>query len=225
MFGSDRWKRMRSDRSLELSIFHVDRWMTWRQVKKMSSSSLSISAWSTSHYFFKHCNHDSQYLKRLFYLISFHQLLDDTVDVMKTFRYQRSRRIANSSITCNHNSQTLHLNCLITNSIFSSLTDIDLSLIFFVDRLWLLEEELLHEWKLCMTTFLIMQCSNIVQTASNWDLLTLLTSIQTQNKIKRFVVNIMYRWISLSVKMKQIFRMKSQSKIRKSEWLKHSSEI
>ena len=140
MFDSDRWKRMRSDHSLELSIFHVDRWMTWRQVKKMSSSSLSISVWSTSHYFFKHCNHDSQYLRWLFYLISFHQLLDDIIDVMNTFRYRRSRQVANSSTTCSHNSQTLHLNCLITSSIFSSFTDIDMSLIFFVDWLWLLEE-------------------------------------------------------------------------------------
>ncbi len=86
-----------------------------------------------------------------------------------------------------------------TSSIFSSLTDIDMSLIFFVDRLWLLEKMLSHEWKLCTTTFLIMQHFNIIQTASNWDLLTLLTSIQTQNRIKRFVVNIMYRWISLPV--------------------------
>ncbi len=85
-----------------------------------------------------------------------------------------------------------------TSSIFSSLTDIDMSLIFFVDQLWLLERVLSHEWKLCMTTFLITQRSNIVQTALNWDLLTLLTSIQTQNRIKRFVVNIMYRWILLS---------------------------
>ncbi len=178
MFDSDQWKRMRSDRSLELSIFHVDEWMTWRQVKKVSSSLLSISAWSTSHYFFGHCSHVSQYLRWLFYLISFHQLLDDTVDVMKTFRYRRSRRVANSSATCSHNSQTLHLSCLITSSIFSSLTDIDMSLIFFVDRLWLLEERLSHEWKLCMMIFLITQRSNIVQTALNWDLLTLLTSIR-----------------------------------------------
>ncbi len=85
-----------------------------------------------------------------------------------------------------------------TSSIFSSLIDIDMSLIFFVDRLWLLEEMLSREWKLCMTTFLITQRSNIVRTASNWDLLTLLTSIQTQNRIKRFVVDITYRWISLS---------------------------
>ncbi len=47
--------------------------------------------------------------------------------------------------------------------------------------------------------FLITQCYNIIQTALNWNLLTLLTSIQTQNRIKRFVVNIMYKWISLSV--------------------------
>ena len=200
MFDSDQWKRMHSDRSLELLIFHVDRWMTWRQVKKMSSSLFSISVWSTSHYFFEHCNHDSQYLRWLFYLISFHQLLNDTVDVMKTFRYQRSQRVANSSITCNHNSQTLHLSCLITSSIFSSLINIDMLLIFFVDRLWLLEKMLSREWKLCMMTFLIMQRSNIVWTASNWDLLTLLTSIQTQNRIKRFVVDITYRWISLPVK-------------------------
>ncbi len=86
-----------------------------------------------------------------------------------------------------------------TNSIFSSLTDIDMSLIFFVDRLWLLGKVLLREWKLCMMTFLITQRSNIVRTASNWDLLTLLTSIQTQNRIKSFVVDITYRWISLSV--------------------------
>ncbi len=85
-----------------------------------------------------------------------------------------------------------------TSSIFSSLTDIDMSLIFFIDQLWLLERVLSHEWKLCMMTFLITQRSNIIWTALNWDFLTLLTSIQTQNKIKRFVVNIMYRWISLS---------------------------
>ncbi len=89
-----------------------------------------------------------------------------------------------------------------TSSIFSSLTDIDMSLIFFVDWLWLLEEVLSREWKLCMMTFLITQRSNIVQTASNWDFLTLLTSIRTQNRIKRFVVNITYRWILLSVTCK-----------------------
>ncbi len=86
-----------------------------------------------------------------------------------------------------------------TSSIFSSLTDIDMSLIFFVDQLWLLGKVLSCEWKLCMITFLITQRSNIVRTALNWNLLTLLTSIQTQNRIKRFVVDIMYRWISLSV--------------------------
>jgi len=85
-----------------------------------------------------------------------------------------------------------------TSSIFSSLTDFDMSLIFFVDQLWLLERVLSRRWKLCMTAFMITQRSNIIQTASNWDLLTLLTSIRTQNRIKRFVVNITYRWISLS---------------------------
>ncbi len=88
------------------------------------------------------------------------------------------------------------------SSIFSSLTDINMSLIFFIDWLWLLEEMLSYEWKLCMMTFLITQRSNIVWTALNWDLLTLLTSIRTQNRIKRFIVNIMYRWISLSVFLK-----------------------
>ncbi len=140
MFDFNQWKRMHSDHSLELLIFHVDKWITWHQVKKMSSNSQSILMWSMSHYFFKHCSHDFQYLKWLFYLISFHQLLDDTVNVMKMFWYQRSQRVANSLITCNHNSQTLHLNCLITSSIFSSFTEINMSLIFFVDQLWLLEE-------------------------------------------------------------------------------------
>ena len=84
-----------------------------------------------------------------------------------------------------------------TSSIFSSLTDVDMSLIFFVDRFWLLEEMLSRRWKLCTAVFMITQRSNIVWTASNWDLLTLLTSIRTQNRIKRFVVGITYRWISL----------------------------
>ncbi len=88
------------------------------------------------------------------------------------------------------------------SSIFSSFTDIDMSLIFFVDQLWLLERMLLCEWKLCMMTFLITQRSNIVQTALNWDFLILLTSIQTQNRIKRFVVNIIYIWILLSIELK-----------------------
>ncbi len=123
-----------------------------------------------------------------------HCWCDENVSV-----YQRNQWVITSSITCSHNSQTLHLNCLITSSIFSSLTNIDMSLIFLIDRLWLLGKMLLHEWKLCVMTFLIMQCFNIVQTASNWDLLTLLTFIQTQNRIKRFVINITYRWISLSV--------------------------
>jgi len=132
---------MRSDRSLELSIFHIDKWMTWRQVKKMSSSLLSISAWSTSHYFFEHCNHVFQYLKWLFYLISFHQLLDNTVNVMKTFQYidmiDESSSLRSLAVT----TLRLHLNCLITSNIFSSLTDIDMLLIFFVDWLWLLEKD------------------------------------------------------------------------------------
>ncbi len=140
MFDSDQWKRMHSDRSFELLIFHVDRWMTWHQVKKMSSSFLSISAWSTSHYFFKHCNHDSQYLKWLFYLISFHQLLDDTVDVMKMFQYIDMINKLSSLQSLTVITLRLHLNYLITNSIFSSFTDIDMSLLFFVDWLWLLKK-------------------------------------------------------------------------------------
>ncbi len=95
-----------------------------------------------------------------------------------------------------------------TSSIFSSFTDIDMSLIFFVDQLWLLEKMLSHERKFCMMIFLIMQRFNIIWTALNWDLLTLLTSIQTQNRIERFVVNIMYRWILLSV---EIYNIKSFS--------------
>ncbi len=111
-----------------------------------------------------------------------------------------------------------------TSSIFSSLTDIDMSLIFFVNWLWLLEKMLLHEWKLCMTTFLIMQRSNIVQTALNWDLLTLLTSIQTQNRIKRFVVNIMYRWILLSIMLKYIRTIKNVDKmIYNWDWIYHKA--
>ena len=138
MFDSDRWKRMRSDRPLELSIFHVDRWMTWRQVKKVGSSPPSISAWPTSHYFFGHCSHDSQYLGRLFYLISFHQLLDGTVDVVKTFQYIDATDGSSPLRPLAVTTLRLHLNCLTTSSIFSSLTDIDMSLLFFVDRLWLL---------------------------------------------------------------------------------------
>ena len=112
-----------------------------------------------------------------------------------------------------------------TSSIFSSLTDIDMSLIFFVDRLWLLERVLSREWKLCMTTFLITQRSNIVRTASNWDLLTLLTSIRTQNRIKRFVVDIMYRWISLSVAVYEFklyfYCVKNDIKLMKNNEWKH----
>ena len=110
-----------------------------------------------------------------------------------------------------------------TSSIFSSLTDIDMSLIFFVDRLWLLGEMLSHEWKLCTMTFLITQRSNIVWTASNWDLLTLLTSIRTQNRIKRFIVDITYRWISLPVvlrnsKLELIDDIKKKERDKQSDW-------
>ncbi len=111
--------------------------------------------------------------------------------------YRRSRWIINSLITCNHNFRLIIWINFSTSSIFSSLTDFNMSLIFFVDQLWLLERMLSRRWKLCMTAFMITQRSNIVRSASNWDLLTLLTSIQTQNRIKRFVVNITYRWISL----------------------------
>ncbi len=140
MFDSDQWKKMRSDHFLELSIFHVDKWMTWCQVKKMNSSSFSISAWSTSHYFFEHCSHNSQYLKWLFYLISFHQLLNDIVDVMKMFQYINVINESSSLQSLAVTTLKLHLSCLITSSIFSSLTDIDMSLLFFVDQLWLLEK-------------------------------------------------------------------------------------
>ncbi len=112
-----------------------------------------------------------------------------------------------------------------TSSIFSSLTDIDMSLIFFVDRLWLLEKVLLHEWKLCTTTFLITQHSNIVQTALNWDLLTLLTSIQTQNRIKRFVIDIMYRWILLSVISKMFKHVVEFKSICWVDWVKLKVEL
>ncbi len=68
---------MHFDHFHELLIFYVDKCIIWCQVKKMSSSFFNISTWSTSHYFFEHCNHDFQthYLKQLFYLISFHQLI------------------------------------------------------------------------------------------------------------------------------------------------------
>ncbi len=49
-----------------------------------------------------------------------------------------------------------------TSSIFSSLTDINMSLIFFIDWLWLLEEMLSRRWKLCITAFLITQRFNII---------------------------------------------------------------
>ncbi len=133
---------MCSDHSHELLIFHVDRCMIWRQVKKMSLSLLNISAWLTSHYFFKHCNHDFQthHLKWLFYLISFHQLLNDTVDVMKTFQHINAvdeLQILQSLIVtiC----RLFIWIVFFTSSIFSSFTDINMLLIFFVNWLWLLE--------------------------------------------------------------------------------------
>ena len=143
---------MRSDRSSLLSIFHVDRCMTWRQVKKMSSSLLSISAWSTNHYFFEHCSHDSQTEND--YSIWYLFINYSTALSMWWRRFSISTRsmIANLTITCSHNSQTLHLSCL-TLDIFSSFTDIDMSLIFFVDRLWLLGKMLSRRWKLCTIDF------------------------------------------------------------------------
>ncbi len=93
--------------------------------------------------------------------------------------YRRSRRVINSSITCSHNLRLIIWIDFSTSSIFSSLTDFDMSLVFFVDQLWLLERVLSRRWKLCTTAFMSTQRSNIVQTASNWDLLTLLTSIRT----------------------------------------------
>ncbi len=120
------------------------------------------------------------YWNRLFYLVSFHQLLNNTVDVSEDVSvYRRSRRVLNSSITCNHNLRLVIWIDFSTSSIFSFLTDFDMSLVFFVDQLWLLGRMLSRRWKLCTTAFTITQRSNIVQTALNWDLLTLLTSIRT----------------------------------------------
>jgi len=146
--------RMRSDRPPALLIFHVDRCMTWRQVKKVGSSPFSIPAWPTSHYSFGHCSHASQthHLKRLFYLISFHQLLGGIVDVMETFQYTGVTDGSQIPRPLGHNFQIPHLGFL-ASSIFPSLTDIDMSLIFFVDRLWLLEGMLSRRWKLCTVGF------------------------------------------------------------------------
>ena len=152
MFDSDQWKRMRSDHSLELSIFHVDRYMTWRQVKKMSSSLFSISAWSTSHYFFKHYSHDSQTEIDYSTWYLFINYLMTLSMWWRCFSISTQSMIANLTITCSYNSQTLHLSCLMLN-IFSSFTDIDMSLIFFVDRLWLLGKMLSRRWKLCTIDF------------------------------------------------------------------------
>ena len=93
--------------------------------------------------------------------------------------YRRSRRVINSSITCSHNLRLIIWIDFSTSSIFSSLTDFDMSLVFFVDQLWLLERMLSRRWKLCMIAFMITQCSNIIQTTLVWDLLILLTFIQT----------------------------------------------
>ncbi len=49
---------------------------------------------------------------------------------------------------------TLILRSTFSLDIFSSFTDIDMSLIFFVDWLWLLERVLSRRWKLCMIDFL-----------------------------------------------------------------------
>ena len=129
---------------------------------------------------------------------------------MKTFQYIdviNELQILQSLIV-----MILILRSTFSLNIFSSFTDIDMSLIFFVNWLWLLERVLLHEWKLCMMTFLITQRFNIIQTALNWDFLTLLTSIQTQNRIKRFIVDIMYRWISLLIFKSNQIKIKSNIK-------------
>ncbi len=138
--------KMHSDHSHALSIFHVDRCMTWCQVKKMNSSSFNISAWLMSHYFFKHCSHDSQthHLKWLFYLISFHQLLNNTVNVMKMFQHidaVNKLQILQSLIVTIR--RLFIWVVFFTSNIFSSFTDIDMSLIFFVDQLWLLERNVI----------------------------------------------------------------------------------
>ena len=85
-----------------------------------------------------------------------------------------------------------------------------MSLISFVDRLWLLGGMLSRGWKLCTAAFLATQRPNIVRTASDWDLLALLTSIRTQNRIKRFVAGTTYRWISLPAETGRI-RQESHS--------------
>ncbi len=149
MFDFDQWKRMCSDHSLELSIFHVNRWMIWRQVKKMSSSSFSISAWSMNHYFFKHCSHDYSicylFINYSMILLMWWRCFD--IDAVNESQILRSLVITTRRLFI--------WIVFFTSSIFSFLTDIDMLLIFFVDWLWLLERVLSHEWKLCMTTFLI----------------------------------------------------------------------
>ncbi len=133
--------------------------------------------------------------------------------------YWRSQQVINSLITCSHNLRLIIWINFFTSSIFSSFTDFDMSLIFFIDQLWLIERVLSRRWKLCMTVFMITQCSNIFQTASNWDLLTFLTSIWTQNRIKRFVADIMYKWISLSISWRKK-KAENQSEDKRIESIK-----
>ncbi len=170
---------MCSDHSLELSIFHMNKWMTWRQVKKMNSSSLNISVWSTSHYFFKHCNHDSQYFNDYSIWYLFINYLTTLLMWWRCFDINAVNKLQILRSLVVTTCRLFIWIVFFTSSIFSSFTDIDMSLIFFVDWLWLLERMLSCEWKLCIMTFLITQRFNIVWTASNWDFLTLLTSIQT----------------------------------------------
>ncbi len=62
------------------------------------------------------CSHKlkAHHLVRLFHLISFHHLTDNsTVDVSKDVpAYQRSRRAINPSTTCSHNLEAHHLDRL-----------------------------------------------------------------------------------------------------------------
>ncbi len=70
---------------------------------------------------------------------------------MKTFQYIdviNELQILQSLIV-----MILILRSTFSLNIFSSFTDIDMSLIFFVNWLWLLERMLLHKWKLCMINF------------------------------------------------------------------------
>ena len=42
MFDFDQWKRMYSDYSLELLIFHIDKWMTWHHMKRKHKDRLTL---------------------------------------------------------------------------------------------------------------------------------------------------------------------------------------